>query len=856
MAYSSGQHQKEAFGAGAASPATAAAPQSETLYEQLLRYHNEHDTSGDEGSPSHQRLRGKKNGSPTKTGDGLLDEQKPAARPKANRKSPPSSNTKMPPSSNHSGSSLGQEGGPSHHHSALDSRLNAARATAFSGGGKKPGIVAVDEAAIHPNSAMYRAAYGGGGTGGATTPQRRPAPSPINTRGGEVREATVLCSAGSDRARRARSRSPNLSIDERTRSSSPQLDHKDPLVDALCVSARTPLATVHPSLAAAGSVHTATAATTPMMRGGGVKLSPVMDPLAQHNPKFFESIDDSLDVKPRHSKASRSKSPKLVRRHRKNDKSADPKGLDRSSHREKSSSMDRSSHSDKGSPSEKSSPQEKDRKGAMDRSGHREKKSKKGKMDRSGDREKKADRRGAALDRSGHREPESEPRESQPSKNLMSLSTGDMPLFAEFSAPGRRTPSRTHSDHMQQMKKPPPTTDPVLQRPRGPPSSGKDNRKPPPQYSQGVQSRPKTVSRTVSDPAATLAMPAKNRTRHYSNDSFDMDGDLKLALELSMSQAGDANVGSSNSARGPRTAAKLPPSADPHPAGSSHGSSHDRSYKSAPANRSESSPKHQKQPKKPAKAATQGTSLMEHFSSSFAEGARKKVADDEGSLADVLLALKLSAEEAAHGKGKSKERSHLPNVASRMSTSLRELLELEQATTKQEAGDDGSVTTKDSSVIDLVAAGISTDQDSSSADAEKQLRILQQIREEEERRQLEIALKASKNSDEDIDDDLDADLKLALEASRNEAERRRSSNFVLSQQQAMQEFSAKKPAALDPDQSKEVLLQRGTAETHRAISEGQAQIVACRGCGGRLQAPRSYSLVFCPKCQTISPIGS
>jgi hypothetical protein len=772
--------QQQAYATGADSPAAAFAPKTETLYEQLLRYHNEHDPSDDESD--HQRRRGKPKGTPPPTviGSGM-DDQKPAARP-----TPMHNRLKAPQNSN---------------------LLNAARARSNSGGGKKPGIVAVEEAAIHPNSAMYRAAYGGGSE--ATTPSsatttRRP-PAGNTPRNDALPEATALRSSGGSgshtvqeslesASRRARSRSPTIDTAGTNRSPAPQLDHssmarsKPRPIDALCVSAhsRIPLAKVNPS--------------------------PVMNTLSgsQHNPKFFESIDDSLDVKP--PPRARSRSPKMGFKPRKG-------AMDRSGHREKQSkrkgALDRSDHREK----------TQDQRSALDRSGHREIQSqRKGALDRS-------DHRGSALDRSGHRKIQSEPRQ-----NTFSLLAGDMPLSSEMSGPGRRTPPRTSSDHLDLMIKPHPA-DPVLQRPRPPCRSnttGHDDRKAPPQYA-------------VPDPSPDC------------HDGYDQEADLRLALELSRSGSGE-----SESAHGPRTA-RPPANYGTHPATSPHPVSHD-----APFGPSESSmdhdgmfvsPKQQNQPKQP-------VSLNDHFSSSFAQDARTKVAEDEGSLADVLLALKLSAEEdAAARKGKPKKRSHLAHVASRRSTSLRELLHLERATTKQETGDESSVSTKDSSVIDLVAAGISTDASSASADAEKQLRILQQIREEEEKRHLEMALKASKSTDDSIDADLDADLKLALEASRNEA----SDDYVLSQQKAMELFSARKgsasstassperpnnPPPLDHDRSKAALLQRGTAETHRAISTGQVQVVTCRGCNGRLQAPLSYSLVFCPKCQTVSPTGT
>jgi hypothetical protein len=53
--------------------------------------------------------------------------------------------------------------------------------------------------------------------------------------------------------------------------------------------------------------------------------------------------------------------------------------------------------------------------------------------------------------------------------------------------------------------------------------------------------------------------------------------------------------------------------------------------------------------------------------------------------------------------------------------------------------------------------------------------------------------------------------------------------------------------------SKDDLLQRGSYETQQAIRRGEAHVVQCQGCGGRLQAPISYALVYCPECHTVSP---
>lgn len=49
------------------------------------------------------------------------------------------------------------------------------------------------------------------------------------------------------------------------------------------------------------------------------------------------------------------------------------------------------------------------------------------------------------------------------------------------------------------------------------------------------------------------------------------------------------------------------------------------------------------------------------------------------------------------------------------------------------------------------------------------------------------------------------------------------------------------------------LLLRGNQETQVAIATGRAHVVVCQGCRSHLHAPRSYSLVFCPTCNTISP---
>lgn len=54
-------------------------------------------------------------------------------------------------------------------------------------------------------------------------------------------------------------------------------------------------------------------------------------------------------------------------------------------------------------------------------------------------------------------------------------------------------------------------------------------------------------------------------------------------------------------------------------------------------------------------------------------------------------------------------------------------------------------------------------------------------------------------------------------------------------------------------QQDDELVHRGSLETQEAIANGRAHVVQCRGCSGRLHAPMSYSLVYCPQCHTVSP---
>ena len=66
-------------------------------------------------------------------------------------------------------------------------------------------------------------------------------------------------------------------------------------------------------------------------------------------------------------------------------------------------------------------------------------------------------------------------------------------------------------------------------------------------------------------------------------------------------------------------------------------------------------------------------------------------------------------------------------------------------------------------------------------------------------------------------------------------------------------LSPRMPQDLMPSGPPVELLRRGNAETREAIATGRAHVIVCQGCRNRLHAPKNYSLVFCPKCKTISP---
>ena len=174
----------------------------------------------------------------------------------------------------------------------------------------------------------------------------------------------------------------------------------------------------------------------------------------------------------------------------------------------------------------------------------------------------------------------------------------------------------------------------------------------------------------------------------------------------------------------------------------------------------------------------------------------------------------------------------------------------------------------------------------------EQMKILEKIREEADRKQLEVALRESGVSLGGT-----AEYVQRRPARQPNAETERV-DFLLSQQIAMEEWrqiprppmrrtSSDRPLSEVPYRvsmdhytphslengrptpsshrsisytapeykqgSENPLLQRGSLETQEAIANGRAHVVQCQGCLGRLHAPMSYALVYCPKCHTVSP---
>lgn len=158
-----------------------------------------------------------------------------------------------------------------------------------------------------------------------------------------------------------------------------------------------------------------------------------------------------------------------------------------------------------------------------------------------------------------------------------------------------------------------------------------------------------------------------------------------------------------------------------------------------------------------------------------------------------------------------------------------------------------------------------------------QLKIMQEIRKEAERKEIEQALHDN-GSRVDFDSrsfvsaplgttappqvDYLLSQQLAMEEyqhlRRSPMRRSRSLAERREQQPQRVSFEHYQPHSSDesephPSPEEDRLLQQGNRETREAIANGTAHVVQCRGCLGRLHAPMSYALVFCPKCHTVSP---
>ena len=211
-----------------------------------------------------------------------------------------------------------------------------------------------------------------------------------------------------------------------------------------------------------------------------------------------------------------------------------------------------------------------------------------------------------------------------------------------------------------------------------------------------------------------------------------------------------------------------------------------------------------------------------------------------------MLALKLSTEEESAAAG---------TFSTSAFPSLEDLLEFE-----------GSLA-RNKSLTDYVAPGFLSQSPTSDRKhpvplqptrSSEQLRILDKIREEQEKRELEMALKVSEQ-----------------ESKRSGAATHRCSwpnqpsdevnpSLTTTTRPDVEDSSQqlRLPAALpssissrdSSDSRRQELLERGASEIVQAIETGRAHWVICDGCGSRLQAPVSYPLVLCPRCDRISAV--
>jgi hypothetical protein len=207
----------------------------------------------------------------------------------------------------------------------------------------------------------------------------------------------------------------------------------------------------------------------------------------------------------------------------------------------------------------------------------------------------------------------------------------------------------------------------------------------------------------------------------------------------------------------------------------------------------------------------------------------------DSDLVDLMLALKLSAEESA-GSG-------IPVSAT---TRLEDLLEFEMSQPFNQ------------SMTDFVAAGMLSTSPNTRGSQKlaattkpyEQLRILDKIREEQEQRELEMVLKVSEQESQRSSaitrnqhwpDHAHAGVHQSSHLRHNKTEPSSMSRRGAPPQNIIRENSI---SSMDSEGRRQELLQRGASEIVQAIEAGKTHWVNCGGCGALLQAPISYPLVL------------
>jgi len=156
----------------------------------------------------------------------------------------------------------------------------------------------------------------------------------------------------------------------------------------------------------------------------------------------------------------------------------------------------------------------------------------------------------------------------------------------------------------------------------------------------------------------------------------------------------------------------------------------------------------------------------------------------------------------------------------------------------------------------------------------KQEALLRRIREENERKQMEWAMKESQRETPQVPRITDVTWDSPRTPSPSKIDTSRL-DWEATQRAALEEYARQQKRLYEQQRKrdnanttgvedlssrsppgKEQLLQQGKEETAMAILLGKAVTVKCQCCDRRLQAPAHYSLVYCPKCGTVSPVAS